>query len=79
MDWSTGQLVFTVREPYPSQSSQASLVFGRCSGESPLRIRSLMPDGGIVFSDGIEADGLDFRSGLEAVVDVSPKCARLLD
>lgn len=79
MDWSSSQLVFAVREPYPSRSSQASLVFGQCNCESPLRIRSLMPDGGIVFSDGIEADGLEFRSGLEAVVDVSPRCARLLD
>lgn len=79
MDWASEQLVFTVREPYPSRSSQATLVFGQCGKRSPLRIRSLMPEGGVVFSDGIEADGLDFRSGLEAVVDVSPKRGLLLN
>lgn len=38
-----------------------------------------MPEGGVLFSDGIEADGLDFRSGLEAVVDISPKRGLLLN
>ena len=79
MDWASEQLVFTIREPYPSKSSQASLVFGQCDGRSPLRIRSLMPEGGVLFSDGVEADGLDFRSGLEAVVDISPKRGLLLN
>ena len=78
MDWAAEELVFSVREPYPSRSSQASLVFGQCSTGSPLRIRSLMPEGGVIFSDGIEADGLDFRSGLEAVIDLSPKQGLLL-
>lgn len=78
MDWASEQLVFTVREPYPSRSSQATLVFGKCGKDSPLRIRSLMPEGGVLFSDGVEADGLDFRSGLEAVVDLSPKRGSLL-
>ncbi|MEO6519601.1 MAG: sugar kinase [Pseudoxanthomonas sp.] len=78
MDWAVEEMVFTVREPYPSRSSQASLVFGQCSTDAPLRIRSLMPEGGVIFSDGIEADGLDFRSGLEAVIDVSPKHGLLL-
>ena len=71
--------MFSVREPYPSRSSQASLVFGQCSTGSPLRIRSLMPEGGVIFSDGIEADGLDFRSGLEAVIDLSPRQGLLLN
>ena len=78
MDWASEELVFTVREPYPSRSSQATLVFGQCGKNNPLRIRSLMPEGGVLFSDGIETDGLDFRSGLEAVVDVSPKRGLLL-
>ena len=79
MDWAAEELVFSVREPYPSRSSQASLVFGQCSTGSPLRIRSLMPEGGVIFSDGIEADGLDFRSGLEAVIDLSPRQGLLLN
>lgn len=79
MSWSSDQLVFAVREPYPSRSTQASLVFGRCGVGAPLRIRSLMAEGGTLFSDGIEADGLDFRAGLEALIDTSPSHGRLLN
>lgn len=76
--WDARQLVFSVREPFPSRWSQAELVFGDIDASHPLRIRSLMPDGGVIFSDGIEADGLEFRSGMEAVIDLAEKRGRLL-
>lgn len=76
--WDSRELVFNVREPYPSRSTGAELVFGRIPSGVPLRIRSLMPENGVIFSDGIEADGLDFRSGLEAVVEVHSKRGCLL-
>ena len=77
--WDARRLVFSVREPFPSQWSQAGLVFGNIDSSSPLRVRSLMPEGGILFSDGIEADGLDFRSGLEAVIDIAEQRGHLLN
>ncbi len=76
--WDAQRLVFSVREPFPSQWSQATLVFGDVTPSTPMRIRSLMPQGGVIFSDGIEADGLDFRSGLEAVIDFAERRGRLL-
>ena len=76
--WDARRLVFSVREPFPSRWSQAGLVFGDIHPMTPLRVRSLMPEGGIIFSDGIEADGLDFRSGLEAVIEVAEQRGRLL-
>lgn len=76
--WDAERLVFSVREPFPSCSSQAGLVFGEIDRQAPLKVRSLMPEGGIIFSDGIEADGLEFRSGLEAVIDVAERRGRLL-
>ena len=76
--WDAQRLVFSVREPFPSRWSQAGLVFGNIAGNTCLRIRSLMPEGGIVFSDGMEADGLDFRSGLEATIDLADRRGRLL-
>lgn len=76
--WDAQRLVFSVREPFPSQWSQATLVFGDVTPTTPLRVRSLMPEGGVIFSDGIEADGLDFRSGLEAVIDFAERRGRLL-
>jgi NAD kinase len=76
--WDAKRLVFSVREPFPSRWSQAGLVFGDIGAATPLRVRSLMPEGGIIFSDGIEADGLEFRSGLEAVIDIAEQRGRLL-
>lgn len=76
--WDAQRLVFTVREPYPSLTSQAGLVFGDIRPNRQLVIRSLMPDGGVIFSDGVEADGLEFRSGLEAVIGLADQRGHLL-
>ena len=65
MPWEERALVFAVREPFPTRSSQATLVYGRVQAE-PLRVRSCMPDNGIIFSDGMEADYLRFTAGMEA-------------
>lgn len=70
--WDTPTLEFAVREPFPSRASQTELVYGRFGRDSPLRIRSRMPDSGVIFSDGIEADFLRFTAGMEATVSVSP-------
>lgn len=78
MPWDASWLVFSVREPFPGRWSQAGLVFGRVGCGEDLRIRSLMPEGGVIFSDGMEADGLDFRSGMEARVEVSAQHGLLL-
>lgn len=78
MSWEARRLVFSVREPFPGRWSQAELVFGQIESGSCLRIRSLMPEGGVVFSDGIEADGLEFRSGLEACIEVASQRGHVL-
>jgi NAD kinase len=76
--WNAQRLVFSVREPFPSRWSQAGLVFGDIGPGTPLRVRSLMPEGGVIFSDGVEADGLEFRSGLEAVIGLADQRGQLL-
>ncbi len=76
--WDAQKLIFSVREPFPSKSTQASLVFGQINPSSPLRIRSLMPEAGVIFSDGVEADGMEFRSGVEALIEVSERRGRLV-
>ncbi|MGN7832475.1 sugar kinase [Pseudoxanthomonas sp. 22568] len=78
MPWDSHDLVFNVREPYPSRSTGAGLIFGKIPSGWSLRIRSMMPENGVIFSDGIEADGLEFGSGLEAVVGIHPECGRLI-
>lgn len=71
LPWDADHLVFAVREPFPSRSSQATLVYGAVQAGQPLRLRSRMPEQGVIFSDGIEADYLRFTAGMEATVGVA--------
>jgi NAD kinase len=76
--WDDGELQFAVREPFPSKTSQINLVFGRLARDERLRVRSLMPENGVIFSDGIEADRLEFNSGAEAQISVAERQGRLV-
>lgn len=67
------RLQFSVREPFPSQTTGTSLVFGAIEDDDGLVIDSLMPGGGVVFSDGIEQDYLPFNSGTRLCVRIAPE------
>lgn len=71
MPWDTTTLAFAVREPFPSHASSTRLVYGEFGREAPLRIRSRMPDSGVIFSDGMESDFLRFTAGMEATISIS--------
>jgi NAD kinase len=70
-DWSADYLRFSVREPWPSKNSGAGITFGKIVRSKPLALVSQMPENGVIFSDGIENDFLQFNSGTEAVVSLS--------
>ncbi|OPY97510.1 sugar kinase [Bradyrhizobium sacchari] len=76
--WDAAELRFAVREPFPSRHSQTSLVCGRLAPMEQLRIRSLMGDNGVIFSDGIEADRLDFNAGAEVTIGIAARRGRLI-
>jgi NAD kinase len=76
--WDERILQFAVREPFPSRTSQASLVFGRVGADDRLTLRSLMPENGVIFSDGIEADYIGFSSGMVARISVADRVGRLI-
>jgi NAD kinase len=78
MDWEADRLFFVVREPFASRHSQASIVAGAVLPNAPLGIESQMPTGGVIFSDGIEADHLDFNSGAIAAIRVASEKANLV-
>ena len=78
LPWDTESAVFSVREPYPSRRTQVDLTFGRIRARCELRLRSLMLDNGIIFSDGMEADGLEFKSGVEVRFGLSRQRGALL-
>ncbi len=71
--WDANYLFFTVREPFPTQTTGASLVFGRVTPETPLTIESQMAENGVIFSDGIEKDFLEFNSGTKAVIALAER------
>jgi NAD kinase len=78
MPWDAPYLRFAVREPFPSVATRASLVFGTTDPKIPMKVLSLMPENGVIFSDGIESDFLTFNSGIEATVSVSERVGRLI-
>lgn len=77
-DWNIESLYFSVREPFPSKTSQATLVFGKITKDQPLKILSQMPENGVIFSDGIESDFVQFNSGIEATITVAEKKGHLV-
>ena len=70
-DRSAPELYYTVREPYPSASTGADMVFGRITARSPLQIVSNMPENGVIFSDGMEQDFLQFNSGAMVTIGIA--------
>jgi hypothetical protein len=77
-DWEKRELVFSVREPFISRTSQASIVFGRISEKHPLQVTSFMPSNGVIFSDGVEQDYLEFASGSIARIALADRVLRLV-
>jgi NAD kinase len=78
MPWEDRRLLFIVREPFASRHSQAGIVAGILQAGEELTIESRMPSYGVVFSDGMEADFLQFNSGAIARIHVAEQRARLV-
>ena len=71
--WDSGVLVFQVREPYPSRFTEAGLVYGEVGRDDTLTFVSNMAENGIVFSDGILEDSIEFNAGMELKISVSER------
>jgi NAD kinase len=78
MAWEDPRLLFAVREPFVSRQSAASLAAGWIDAGSELLVESLMPAGGVIFSDGVESDFLRFESGVTARVRAAEQRAHLV-
>ncbi|MFO1218053.1 MAG: sugar kinase [Burkholderiaceae bacterium] len=78
LPWDARELLFAVREPFPSRASQTEIVFGHIDADRTLKIRSRMPEHGVIFSDGIESDFLRFTAGVEATVELAAVQGRLV-
>ena len=76
--WEADYLVFSVREPWKSRTSGASIVWGRIERDEVLEIESEMPENGIIFSDGMESDFIEFNAGTIARIGLSDKKAHIV-
>ncbi len=77
-DWDAKRLQFAVREPFPSQTSSVKTVFGAITPDTPLTLESLMPENGVIFSDGIEQDFIQFNAGTIATVSLDNRQGQLV-
>ena len=77
-EWDSDYLYFSVREPWPSKTSAADITFGKITPSIPLTLVSHMPEQGVIFSDGIESDFLQFNSGTLATISVAEKKGHLI-
>lgn len=75
---SNNDLLFAVREPFQSIRTQTGITTGIIKGKNYLRLESLMPTGGVIFSDGIESDFLHFNSGTIASIGLANETAVLV-
>lgn len=71
-------LFFVVREPFQSIKTQIGITAGLLKGQNNLIVESLMPNNGIIFSDGIENDFLKFNSGTIATIGLANETAKLV-
>lgn len=78
LEWEDRELAWAVREPFVSRQSQANLVAGLLEEGRTLVVESLMPANGVIFSDGVESDFLQFNGGTIARIGVANQRARLV-
>lgn len=77
-DWGANYLMYVVREPYLSHATGIELVSGVVNHQTPLVIDSLMPENGVIFSDGIEKDFIRFNAGTTVTIGLADQRAKLI-
>jgi NAD kinase len=78
LGWDDPRLAFVVREPFRSRASDVKLTAGLLDPGEELAFESHMPEGGVIFSDGVEGDALAFNAGTVAKVQAANRKALLV-
>jgi len=78
LGWNKNKLVFVVREPFLSKTTGIGIGFGIITKNTTLKIESNMPTKGVIFSDGIESDFLNFNAGSSVVIGIADEKANLI-
>ncbi|MEW8091904.1 MAG: hypothetical protein AB2784_20010 [Candidatus Thiodiazotropha endolucinida] len=78
VNWDSNFLFYSVREPFPSFYTGTDLTFGRIAKSKQIEVISNMPVDGIIFSDGMEQDYLEFNTGKVARIGVADVVGQLV-
>lgn len=78
LEWEERILLFAVREPFASKWSGVEIVAGSLGEGKELILESHMPENGVIFSDGMETDYLEFLSGTTARICLAEKTTNLI-
>jgi NAD kinase len=78
LDWQDEALLFAVREPFVSKTTNADIVSGYVTKHQPLIIESQMEQNGVIFSDGVESDFLTFNAGMTATITLADQKTNLV-
>jgi NAD kinase len=78
MKWEEEKLCFVVREPYKSPYTGTEIVAGMINKSTTMIIESQMPENGVIFSDGVLEDYLEFNSGKTVSIAASEQKANLV-
>jgi len=76
--WADAQLVYVVREPFVSKSSSADMIAGLVEPGKEIVIESEMASDGVIFSDGVESDFIEFNSGAIARISTAATKAKIV-
>ena len=71
------KLEFCVREPFESLASGADIVAGEIKQDETLDLVSQMPQGGVIFGDGVIEDFIEWNAGVAVSVGVADEVLRL--
>ncbi len=71
------ELMFVVREPFVSLRSSADIVVGKIYEGDILSIESNMSQSGIIFSDGVQSDYMEFNAGRTVEISIAEQKAVL--
>lgn len=78
LSWETDRLVFIVREPFLSRASNIQLTTGFITHQHQLQLESSMPKEGVIFSDGVMDDFIEFNSGAIVQIGIAKEKAILV-
>lgn len=73
ISWEEEKLSFAVREPYPSNITRTEIVLGTINKGDRFILESKMAENGVIFSDGMEADAIDFNAGTKVNIGIADK------